>query len=505
MPLNRRELLRALAAAGAATSGLPAFASASVAESFDRAVDHKPWLAAFKGIGETTQALHCDALRLTGNWPATLRGRFYRNGPALFERHGERHPHWFAGDGMVQQFTLGDSGVSHLGRLVQTPKLLAEQQAGRFLYNAFSARHPDDPPVGGPDAFNTANTNALEHGGRLLAMWEGGSAFAMDPSDLATTGAVTWGDGLQQMPFSAHPKVDRGGHLWNIGTSGTRIVAWHIDPHGRLAKVQVGESPYPGGMVHDMAVTPRYLVVPLPPLKQDFPRMMQGGSPAEAFVFEAREPLRILVMEKDDITRRRVFELPAQMVFHVGNAHETADGGIVLSFVGAADHRSLVENAVSVMDGRGTHGRVSRTQWARLDMRTGRATSHAFDDRVEFPRIDPRRTGLPARQLLTTATWRDYPDTANVFHGVQLRDMESGRMARYDYGDGVQVEEHIVVPRPGGSHELDAWLLGTTVDFRRHVTVLNLLDARHLADGPIAQATLPYALPPGFHGNFTAA
>ena len=62
-----------------------------------------------------------------------------------------------------------------------------------------------------------------------------------------------------------------------------------------------------------------------------------------------------------------------------------------------------------------------------------------------------------------------------------------------------------MVPRPGRSGELDAWLLGTTFDARRQATVLNLLDAAHIEDGPIAQATLPYVLPLGFHGNFTPA
>ena len=31
-----------------------------------------------------------------------------------------------------------------------------------------------------------------------------------------------------------------------------------------------------------------------------------------------------------------------------------------------------------------------------------------------------------------------------------------------------------------------------------------VLDAAHVEDGPIAQAVLPYVLPLGFHGNFTA-
>ena len=61
------------------------------------------------------------------------------------------------------------------------------------------------------------------------------------------------------------------------------------------------------------------------------------------------------------------------------------------------------------------------------------------------------------------------------------------------------------MPKPGGRDELDAWLLGTTFDAMQQRTVLNLLDARRVADGPIARATLPYVLPLGFHGNFTPA
>jgi carotenoid cleavage dioxygenase len=67
------------------------------------------------------------------------------------------------------------------------------------------------------------------------------------------------------------------------------------------------------------------------------------------------------------------------------------------------------------------------------------------------------------------------------------------------------VEEHIIVPKPGARHELDAWLLGTSFDIQRQLTRVNVLEARHIGDGPIAQASLPYMLPYGFHGNFTAA
>jgi carotenoid cleavage dioxygenase len=505
---TRRHLLQALPALGAtfgATLAAPAWGRPAAAADFAAAVATQPLLAPFKGVTDASGDRDCDSALLRGRWPAELRGRFYRNGPALYDRQGVRYHHWFDGDGMVQQYTLGDGRVAHRGRLVRTAKLQAEQRAGRFLMSALGTQIDGGPPAGGPDAFNVANTNVLEHGGRLLALWEGGSAYALDPRDLSTQGPVTWRADLQQVPFSAHPKVDAAGHLWNIGTAGPGIVVWHIDPRGALAGVQLGESPFPGGMVHDMAVTERYLVVPLPPVKLNFQEHIAGDGPRR-FPMVAGEPLRVLVMDKADIRRRRVFELPPQMVFHVGNAHETRDGRIVLSYIAAPDTWFLDQEAVALMAGRPSPAGHANLQLAMLDMAGGRGQVQAWPGEVEFPRIDPRRIGQPARFLVTGAAWRqsDLRNTA-LLHGVQVVDTETGRTRRHDYGDQVVVEEHIVVPKPGKTGELDAWLLGTTYDARRQATVLNLLDAAHVEDGPIAQAVLPYMLPLGFHGNFTAA
>jgi all-trans-8'-apo-beta-carotenal 15,15'-oxygenase len=159
-----------------------------------------------------------------------------------------------------------------------------------------------------------------------------------------------------------------------------------------------------------------------------------------------------------------------------------------------------------LMSGRNAASLASSTQSAVLDMRSGRASVEALGDAVEFPRIDPRRIGLPARHLLTAGSWVSYPGReGSLFHGIQMRDLQTGKLQRHDYGAHMVVEEHIVVPKPGQSDELDAWLVGTTFDSRRQVTLVNVLDARGVSDGPIAQAALPYALPLGFHGNFTAA
>ncbi len=504
--MNRRHLLHALAAAGAGLC-TPAIARPARAEAFAAGFAADPLLRPFKGVDDAGGDLDAEAL-LRGRWPAALRGRFYRNGPALFERGGERYHHWFDGDGMVQQFSITDGAagtrIAHRGRLVRTGKLQAEQAAGRFLMNAFGTRVPGGPPGGGPDAFNTANTNALEHAGQVLALWEGGSAHALDPHDLSTRGPVTWRKDLAQVPFSAHPKVDAGGDLWNIGSSGKHLVVWHIDAGGRLVSCQLGTTPLPDGMVHDFAVTARHLVVPLPPVRLDFGR--PSGEGPRSFPMLPGEPLRILVMEKADISRRRVFELPPQMVFHVGNAWEAGDGEIVLNYIGAPDTSFLSDGAVALMQARPAHASPGRIEQLRLHLRSGRIEQQGMDSHAEFPRIDPRRIGERSRWLLSGAAWgelaqRPYP----LLHGVQLLDLDTGRLRRFDYGAHQIAEEHVLVPKPGGRGELDAWLLGTSYDSRRQATVLNLLEAAHIEDGPIAQAVLPYGLPPGFHGNFTAA
>ncbi len=503
--MNRRHLLQALSTLSAGFgpgAALPVHARPAQAADFAGRVAAQPLLTPFKGVNDATGDCFTEQLLTRGRWPAALAGRFYRNGPALYERGGERYHHWFDGDGMVQQFTLAGGQISHRGRLVRTSKLVAEQKAGQFLFNAFGTSIDQAVPIGSPDSLNPANTNAVEHAGRVLALWEGGSAYGLSPDDLATQGPVVWRDDLRGVPFSAHPKIDAAGHLWNIGSSGRHLVVWHIDPQGRLVDLQLGESPFPGGMVHDMAVTARHLVLPLPPVKLRFE--VSSAGPRQ-FALEPGQPLRILAIDKADIKKRQIFELPPQMVFHVGNAHVTRDGQIVLSFIGAPDVSFLNTGAVALMQGLPGMPARPTTQQATLDLATGRAQLTAFDDDVEFPRVDPRRIGLPARWLLTGSGWNNRHGRKNaLLHGVQLRDIQGGRLRRYDYGADTVVEEHILVPKPGQTGELDAWLLGTTFDARRQATVLNLLDAAHIEDGPIAQAQLPYVLPLGFHGNFTA-
>jgi len=192
--MERRELLRLLASAGA----LPLLAPlAPLARAAGTADD---WQAQFEAAGapwKTGFATPPDDLPLTratvrGRFPDAVAGTLFRIGPAGHDLGGERYHHWFDGDGMVHRFVIEGTDVRHQGRYVATPKRVAEARAGRRLFEAFGTMPPGVEPPTSADSINVANTSALPMQGEVLALWEGGSATRVDARTLDTLGVKTW-------------------------------------------------------------------------------------------------------------------------------------------------------------------------------------------------------------------------------------------------------------------------------------------------------------------------
>jgi all-trans-8'-apo-beta-carotenal 15,15'-oxygenase len=110
MSIGRRDFLRAFGLAGAAGAGAllprPTLADPTRTESI-LAGPQPPWSIGFEGV---TADLPPLAMQLEGKLPDACLGTLYRNGPALYERAGQRYGHWFDPDGMVQAFELSPSG-----------------------------------------------------------------------------------------------------------------------------------------------------------------------------------------------------------------------------------------------------------------------------------------------------------------------------------------------------------------------------------------------------------
>jgi all-trans-8'-apo-beta-carotenal 15,15'-oxygenase len=516
--MNRRTFISGVSSAAViGASGVSLFSQNANANTpsifkseFAAAAANNPYLTPYRGAASD---LYCEALVIEGKLPIDLRGRFYRNGPSNFERGNERYQHWFDGDGMVQQFSFDGKRVSHRGRFVQTAKYQSEKAAGEFLVPAFGTGIRAKNRITGPDSMNTANTNAIEHAGRVFAMWEGGSAFELDRDTLETKGAVTWKSGWEQMPFSAHPKLDPQGNLWNIGSAGNAIFVYHIDATGKLANTQVAKLPIDrkthGGMNHDMAVTERFIIVPIPPVTLHFDQLALGKTSSDVAKIHKSAPLKIWVTPKDDVSKAQMFELPHEMVFHLGNAYErTGASGteIVMQYVGSRDDNFLAGAAVAIMRGAHEASGESQMRTVTLNLTTGKASLTSFDNTPEeFPRVDPRFIGKIAKHVVTPTSWSTRKNAEHGFHALQVRNVDTGKTTRFDYSDDFTVEEHIVVAKPGSARELDGWIVGTAFSAKQQKTCVSVFNAQNIADGPVARAWLPYWLPLGFHGNFTQA
>lgn len=492
MTPSRRSFLMGAAALSAAVATPEAVrAAAALDAAADWAPDWAPdWALATRDVeGDVARR----ALTLVhGRVPEGLSGVLYRNGPAKFRRPGGAATHWFDGDGLMRAFRIQDGQATLEARFADTPKRRWESELDAVVTPGFGTKGDARARVGSNDDANAANTGVMTAGDQIWALWEGGSPLAMDAADLSTGAFVTLRDDLKGMPFQAHPRYAPDGSIWNVGASGDRAVIWRLDPDRGLRDAQIVPLPRASYM-HDFTATDRHVILVLQPW------VFEG----DAMPFVARLNWRpeagtqVMVLDKDDLTRRRIYDLPGFFHFHLGDAWAEPDGTIRFDVAASGDPRFAVDGARVLVEGRG----VVPGEPARLALITlrpdGRAEMTTTDAVGEFPKADPRRAGLKRSLTAHTAgesRGRPLPT------GLAIQDWNAGRSDAFDFGVHQVVEETVFVPKPGATAERDAWLVGPSVNLRQGRTELHVFDAARVADGPVATWAADLALPAGFHG-----
>lgn len=461
----------------------------------------KPWTLGYQSV--QASELECDSLEVTGRFPVELQGTFFRNGPARHELGDMRYAHRWDGDGMIQSFAMSDGAVNHRARLVATKKCVTETEAGRFLVSGFGSSMPSNGALGlDIDEMNAANIGVMMVAGELLALWEPGSAYALDPLTLETRGVKEWtGRGLLR-PFSAHPKVEPDGTIWNFGAdplSGA-LSLYCIDADGRVRAthtMRVANLP----PVHDFLVTEHHLVFPLPPVVFDLALAREGAAFGQSIAWRPELATRVLVISKADWSQRW-YELPPAAMYHTGNAWEDASGEIRFDFMSAPDPRGAM-NGWSIMQGEYQHIPGPFLTTAVLPVAGPATQSINFRLQSEFPSVRSQDVGQRHSELLCLGRSALVAAEDPGWDSVVLASGEGEEMQRYCYGKHWMAEEHVYAgSNSAGEH---AWVVGTALDLAHGHTVLSVFDSRAVADGPIAQAHLPYAMPLGLHGFFDAA
>ena len=432
-----------------------------------------------------------------GRPPAGLEGELFRNGPAKFHRPGGSATHWFDGDGMVRSFRIADGRASVAARFVDTPKRRQEAALKAVVTPGFATPARPGAVLESNDSANAANTSVLRVGDELWALWEAGSPVALDPVTLETRGVRTLRPDLAHMPFLAHPRIEPDGRIWNLGLAGKRAFVWRLAADGI---VEAGESiPLPrASYVHDFTATERHLVIVLQP--------WTSSSSSQAFVsnltWRAQDGVQVLVVDKADLSKRRIYELPAFFAFHMSDAWAEADGTIRFDICTESDPTFAMNGARDLLVGAftpGIHGAELQLVTLRPD---GRAELSSAGISAEFPIADPRRAGLTRRY---TAHVTRPGARRPMMQGLAVRDWSTGRSRVFDYGSRQVAEEAVFAPRPGSSAEFDGWLVAPSVNLAAQATELHVFDARRVDEGPLCTWRADLALPAGFHGRWRSA
>lgn len=429
-----------------------------------------------------------------GQIPAGLAGTFYRlQCDFAYPPPANEWATGFNGDGHVSAFRFQDGRVHYRGRYVRTERLMAERAAGRRLFGVYRNPLTDDASVKGVNR-SAANTNLMWHAGRMLALKEDALPYEIDPVTLETVGPYDYAGALTGETFSAHPKVDaRSGRALAYGYQAKGelsddVVFYDITADGRIERELWIKAPY-AGIMHDIAVTPEHILLPVIPMVATRERL-KAGEPMWAW--DDRFPTLVGVIPRDGEAREvRWFEGPPRMTLHFLNA--TSDKGVI-----------RMELPVSDAPGRPSEIRRWSFDLNSKDDRFAEETVAGSSS--PLARIDARYLGHPYSVAFAGHRDPDRPVRADVMGPAarfaancwQRIELATGEVRSAWAGEACSLQECCFVPRREDAPEGDGWLVGVASNHARQASELMVVDAEAMAT--VARVVLPFRLRSGTHG-----
>ncbi len=434
-----------------------------------------------------TEELTLESLRVDGEIPTALTGRYLRNGPNPAVAPDPASYHWFTGAGMVHGIRIANGKADwYRNRWVRGSEACA----------ALGEPLPPGPREGRNDA---PNTNVVGLAGRTFAIVEAGGKPVELDYELATIAHNPF-DGTLAGAYTAHPHHDPiTGETHAVTYRGDEPnKVWHVvlDKDAQVIReeaIAVSDGP----SIHDCAITENYvLVLDLP---VTFSMKMLLGGYRFPYAWNDAHPARVGLLPRGGAGDSIIW-VPVEpcYVFHPANAYEAGDGKVIVDVVA---HETMFATSK-----RGPDSERSRMERWTIDPVAGTTTRTVIHDHPqEFPRYDERLTTRPYRYIYSVAlpdrvsSEMEIADTRLFRH-----DLTEGTTAVRDFGPGHHPGEFVFVPRGDDGAEDDGWLIGLVVNMNDETTALHILNADDFSGPPQAVVHLPHRVPPGFHGNWVA-
>ena len=449
-----------------------------------------------------------DCALVEGRIPHDLSGVYLRNSEnPVHASLGRYHP--FDGDGVLHALHFHEGRAAYRNRFIHTEGFVAEQQAGRALWSglAEAPARSERPGRGAHGALkDSSSTDVVVHRGlALTSFYQCGDLYQLDPVTLEQFGPADWQGAFPKVAgVSAHSKFDSAtGELlfFNYSKQAPHLHCGSLGADGRLRDYRAVPLPGPR-LPHDMAFTPRFLVLNDLPLFWDAALLAKNIHAAR---FHADLPSRFALVPRDGATAVRWFEASPTYVLHWVNAYDDGDEVVLDGYrqrdpmpppLAGAPRRHA--QMMAYLDLHSMRPQLWR--W-RFNLVTGQTKEEALDDRIwEFGTLDRRLAGRPHRHvynMLGEPGWF-------LFNGITKFDLRSGRSEDFAFGAGVFGSEAPFAPRLGSTAEDDGYVLSYVTDLNRNVSECWIFAAQDFSAGPVAKVRLPARIPSGTHACWAA-
>lgn len=449
-----------------------------------------------------------EVTEIRGKIPSWLRGTYYINGPARFERKGLRYTHWLDGDGQVCALHFGDRSIRFTNRFVQTLKLREENAGGHAIYRAFGTRFPGDKLRRGLMLEPPNNVSAYPFAGTLLAFGEQAMPYALDPATLETKGEYDFHGKLTEVtPFSAHPKLDEDtGHMINFGVSFSAtepmLNLYEFDARGHMIRRRRHALRYQHSN-HDFAITPNYAVFFLSPLFMDFSKFWgEHLSVMESLSWEPEKGSRILIMPRESKTDQ-AFEIDAGRGYclHLINCFE-ANGRITVDVLELEAPAYPEYQPVPDMFSTVTPCRPLRFVIDIQSRSLVERATMAYDLSPDFPTPYKHLIGKPYEDFWMLGISASGKPGRKFFDQLAHGSWKRGAVDDiYQTGRGQYLGgEPCPVTNPKNLEE--AVIINEFIDGERERCEILLFEAASVSKGPIARLGLRHRIHLGFHTSF---
>ncbi|MFC6880524.1 MULTISPECIES: carotenoid oxygenase family protein [Actinomadura] len=426
-------------------------------------------------------------LAVSGTVPKDLTGRLLRNGPNVLGLEDPRAHHWLTGDGMVHGVQLRDGK--------------AEWYRSRWVRAKGTAEKLGEPVRGKPAETDfPSNVHVIGFQGRTFALQEGTARPQELTNELYTVGPCDF-NGTWAGTMSAHTKLDPdSGELHSVSYNESTDYVQYVVV-GTNGKVKSSRNIPMGGtiLMHDFALTEKYVVLYDQPIMFDLDAMQHGQK--IPWVWDEKRPSRVGYFPRAGGPVTWITVRPSY-ISHTLNAYD--DGGnIVVDFVEFPAPFSA--------DRLSTSAPPALVRWT-IDRARGRVRRDQLDDRPqEFPRVPDARVGRKHRYGYTAAAaefLKSYghgstPDSA-FSNGLVKHDLATGRSQLHRFPRYASASEAVFVPRSGARGEDDGYVMSYVHNPDRNASDLVILSAQDFTAKPIARIHLPSRIPLGLHGSWIA-